>query len=62
MFNSSYKKKIYELSQKKAASISDTIEDLHRAIFRQHPLQEPSKTKIVNEVLNNDLIKLILNS
>ena len=62
MFNSSYKKKIYELSQKKAASISDTIEDLHRAIFQQHPLQEPSKTKIVNEVLNNDLIKLILNS
>lgn len=62
VFNARYKKRIFELSQKRAASISDTIEDLHRAIFQQHPLQEPLTTKIVSEVLNNDLIKLILNS
>jgi hypothetical protein len=62
VFNARYKKRIYELSQKRAASISDTIEDLHRAIFQQHPLQEPLTTKIVSEVLNNDLIKFILKS
>ena len=62
VFNARYKKRIYELSLKRAASISDTIEDLHRAIFQQHPLQEPLTTKIVSEVLNNDIIKFILKS
>jgi RNA polymerase sigma factor (sigma-70 family) len=62
-FNSRHKKKIYELSQGKAALISETVEDLHKNIFRQHPLQEPlTSTKIVEEIFNNNLIKLILNS
>jgi len=62
-FNTSYKKKIYELSKEKAVSISNTVEDLHKAIFQQHPLQEPlGTTKIVDEIFNNNLIKLILNS
>jgi RNA polymerase sigma factor (sigma-70 family) len=62
-FNNRHKKKIYELSQGKAALISETVEDLHKNIFRQHPLQEPlTSTKIVDEIFNNNLIKLILNS
>ena len=62
-FNTRYKKKIYELSKEKAASISNTVEDLHKSIFLQHPLQEPlSINKIVDEIFNNNLIKLILNS
>jgi RNA polymerase sigma factor (sigma-70 family) len=61
-FNTGYKKKIYELSQEKAVSISNTVEELHRIIFQQHPLQEPlTTTKIVDEIFNNNLIKLILN-
>ena len=62
-FNTRYKKKIYELSQGKAASISNTVEDLHKTIFQKHPLQEPlTTTKIVDAIFNNSLIKLILNS
>jgi RNA polymerase sigma factor (sigma-70 family) len=62
-FNSRHKKKIYELSLAKAAAISSTVEDLHKAIFQDHPLQEPLATgKIVDEILNNNLIKLILNA
>jgi RNA polymerase sigma factor (sigma-70 family) len=62
-FNTRYKKKIYELSKEKAVSISNTVEELHKAIFRQHPLQEPmTATKIVDEIFNNNLIRLILNS
>jgi RNA polymerase sigma factor (sigma-70 family) len=62
-FNTRYKKKIYELSKEKAVSISNTVEELHKAIFRQHPLQEPmSGTKIVDEIFNNNLIRLILNA
>jgi RNA polymerase sigma factor (sigma-70 family) len=62
-FNARYKKKIYELSKEKAASISNTVEDLNRDVFRQHPLQEPLTTnKIIDEIFKNDLIKLILKS
>jgi RNA polymerase sigma factor (sigma-70 family) len=62
-FNTRYKKKIYELSKEKAVSISNTVEDLYASIFQDHPLQEPITTKkIVDEIFNNNLIKLILNS
>jgi hypothetical protein len=40
-FNSRYKKKIYELSKEKAVAISNTVEDLYKNIFQQHPFQEP---------------------
>jgi len=62
-FNTRYTKTIYQLSQQKAVAISNTVEDLHKRIFQQHPLQEPlTSTKIVEEIFNNDLIKLILSS
>ncbi|MFV8347799.1 RNA polymerase sigma factor [Flavobacterium sp. ZB4P13] len=63
IFNTRHKKKIYELSEQKAVSITDTVEDLHKNIFQQHPMQEPlTATKIIDEIFNNNLIKLILNS
>ena len=62
-FNERYTKKIFELSKEKAASISNTVEDLYKNIFQNHPFQEPLKAnKIINEVFNNNLIKLVLNS
>lgn len=62
IFNTRHTKKIYELSERKAISITDTVEDLNKNIFQQHPMQEPlTATKIVDEIFNNNLIKLILN-
>jgi hypothetical protein len=62
VFNTRYKKSIYEVSEHNALPISNTIEDLHKNIFQQHPLQEPvTSQKIVEEIFNNDFIKLILN-
>jgi len=63
IFNTRHKKKIYELSVQKAVSIAETVEELYKDIFQQHPLQEPvTSQKIVEEIFNNNLIKLILNS
>jgi RNA polymerase sigma factor (sigma-70 family) len=63
IFNTRHKKKIYELSEQNAVSITNTVEDLNKNIFQQHPLQQPlTSTKIVDEIFNNNLIKLILNS
>jgi hypothetical protein len=63
ILNTRHKKKIYELSEQKSTSITDTVEDLNKSIFQQHPMQEPlTATKIVDEIFNNNLIKLILNS
>jgi len=61
-FTSGHRKKIFELSNREAASISNTIEDLHKNIFQDHPFQESlTATKIVDEIFNNNLIKAILN-
>jgi len=60
-FNSPHKKKIYELSKEKAVSISNTVDELYKNIFQEHPLHEPlTATKIVEEIFNNNLLKLIL--
>jgi RNA polymerase sigma factor (sigma-70 family) len=62
VFNTRHKKKIYEVSEHNALPIANTIEDLNKNIFQQHPLQEPyTSQKIVEEIFNNDFIKLILN-
>jgi len=61
-FNSRYKKRIEDLSKKHATPIVNTMEDLHRNIFKNHPFQElPTSSRIVEEVLNNDMIRQILN-
>jgi len=61
-FNTRYKQRIEDLSKKEATPLVNTMEDLHRNIFKQHPLQElPSSSRILNEVLNNEMIKHILN-
>jgi len=63
VFNTRYKKSIYEVSAHNAMPITNTIEDLNKNIFQQHPLQETvSSQKIVEEIFNNDFIKLILNT
>jgi hypothetical protein len=50
------------MAQKQAIPLVNTMEELHRNIFRQDPFQElPTPSRIVNEVLNNDMIKMILN-
>jgi hypothetical protein len=63
MFNSRYRNKMVELSRDQAASISNTVETLHRNIFLSHPLQEPlTANKIVEEIFSNDLIRRILDA
>ena len=60
-FNARYKKRIYDLSEKKASEITETIEDLNKKIFQAHPLQQPlTASKIVSDIFNNELIKQIL--
>jgi len=60
-FNTRFKNKIQDLSKNKALEITHTIEDLHKVIFQQHPLQESlSSKKIVDEICNNNLIKTVL--
>lgn len=61
-FNTNYKQRINELAQKQAIPIVNTMEELHRSIFKQDPFQElPTPNRIIDEVLNNEMIKMILN-
>lgn len=63
VFNTRHKKKIYELSKRNAVAITNTVEDLHKNVFQQHPIQESLTTsKIVDTIINSNLINFILNS
>ena len=60
-FNTSYQSKIKDLSRNNAVEITNTVEELNRNVFKDHPMQDPIKApKIINEIFNNDLIKWLL--
>ena len=60
-FNTRYTSKISELSESKALEFTNTVDELHKRVFKSHPAQTPVQaSKIVDEILNNDLIKSIL--
>jgi len=60
-FNTRYKKKIFEISEQQALKITDTIESLNKRVFQNHPLQEPiTASLIMDDIINNDLIKRML--
>ncbi len=62
-FNVRYKQRIWDLSTKDAKAISETVEDLNKKVFQSHPLQLPlTKNRIVDEVINNRLIKGLFKS
>ncbi|MFM8914614.1 MAG: RNA polymerase sigma factor, partial [Flammeovirgaceae bacterium] len=62
-FNVRYKQRIWDLSSKDAKAISETVEDLNKKVFQSHPLQLPlTKKRIVDEVINNELIKNLFTS
>jgi len=60
-FNKSYTTKISALSESKAVEFTNTVDELNKKVFQTHPAQTPVQaSKIVDEILNNDLIKSIL--
>ena len=60
-FNTGYKSRISELSKKNAVPFTNTVDELNKKVFQSHPAQTPiQSSKIVDEILNNDLIKSIL--
>ena len=60
-FNSNYKQKIYELSEKSANDLMDSVEDMHRDIYQSHPLQEPMDSSIMmSKILSNELIRNVM--
>ncbi len=60
-FNTRYKEKISDMSLQKGAEITDTVEELNRKVFKDHPMQEPLQAKkIINEIFGNDLLKWVI--
>ena len=59
-FNTRFQSKIKHFSAENAVEITNTVEDLNRKVFQDHPMQKPIQaSKIINEVFNHDLIKWI---
>ncbi len=60
-FNTRYKSKIKDLSKDNAVHITDTVEELNRKVFQDHPMQDSQRaSKIINEIFNNDLMKWMI--
>ena len=60
-FNTRYTSQINELSKSKATQFTNTVDELNKKVFQTHPAQTPIQaSKIVDEILSNDLIKSIL--
>jgi RNA polymerase sigma factor (sigma-70 family) len=59
-FTAQHKMKIYQLSEQNATSLTHSLEDLNKKIFRTHPLQEPRQINVMEEILSNELVKSIL--
>ncbi len=60
-FNTKYKSRISKLSKNKAIPFTNTVDELNKKVFQDHPAQTPIQTsKIIKEILNNDLIKTFL--
>ncbi|MBT2160823.1 RNA polymerase sigma factor [Zobellia barbeyronii] len=60
-FNTRHTSKISEISKKKAITFTNTVDELNKKVFQSHPAQTPlQSSKIINDILNNDLIKSIL--
>lgn len=60
-FSTSYTSQISELSKDKAIAFTDTIDELYKKVFQDQPTQTPIQaSRIVDEILNNHLIKSIL--
>ena len=59
-FNTRFQSKIKHFSAENAIKITNTVEELNRKVFQDHPMQKPIQaSKIINEVFNHDLIKWI---
>jgi len=60
-FNTRYTSKISKLSERKAVEFANTVDELNKKVFQTHPAQTPVQaSKIVDDILNNNLIKSIL--
>jgi RNA polymerase sigma factor (sigma-70 family) len=60
-FNTRYTSKISKFSKNKATKFSNTVDELNKKVFQSHPSQVPIQaSKIVDDILNNNLIKSIL--
>ena len=60
-FTTRYTSKISKLSERKAVAFANTVDELNKKVFQTHPAQTPVQaSKIVDDILNNNLIKSIL--
>ena len=60
-FNADYRSRVMDLSANEAARLDARIEDLHSKVFLSHPIQEPATTDVIDQILNDDLLRSILN-
>jgi RNA polymerase sigma factor (sigma-70 family) len=60
-FNSNFSKRVFQLSEKEALNIEGKAEDIYAKVFLDHPFQTPKKANLIEELLNDDLLRSVLN-
>lgn len=60
-FNTSYKKKIYQIASSRQKELADTFNTLNKKVFQEHPFQSSKRSgQIIEHILSNKVVKDVL--
>jgi RNA polymerase sigma factor (sigma-70 family) len=59
-FNRDFTKRVFEISERDSLNVEQSIDDISARVFATHPVQQPVKSTLVEELLNNALLSEIL--
>jgi RNA polymerase sigma factor (sigma-70 family) len=59
-FNRDFTKRVFEISERDSLNVEQSLDDISSRVFATHPVQKPVKSILVEELLNNDLLRAIL--
>ncbi len=59
-FNRDFTKRVFEISERDSLNVEQSIDDISSRVFARHPVQQPVKSTLVEELVNNALLSEIL--
>ncbi len=59
-FNRDFTQRVFQISERESLHVEHAIEDISSRVFASHPMQQPVKSVLVEELVDNTLINQIL--
>lgn len=59
-FNKDFTKKVFDIAERDSLNVEQSIDDIAAKVFLTHPLQQPVRSNLVEELVGNKLLNQIL--